>query len=334
MIKIYRGRLAQDNYLPQLKDLINIGDRVEPRGRTTREFINVVTEILVPMHHCIMIPERHWNPWLALSEFLWIMAGRNDIEALLPYNQNISTFSDDGLVLYGAYGTRIYEQIDPLIERLRKDPSDRRAVLSIWEPSDLTIPSKDPPCNNLVYFKLRNTKLDMTVINRSNDIHWGLYAVNIPTFGLLMEYIASRLGCNMGTQTHLSNSLHVYTDDSKAVEITSRMLQGYNRLPKEMPYNLQHAMAFNYFDIRENHSHWEHEDFAAASSAALVGETVHDRDPSFIKFASEFLKLYRERKEGNLFKLEQLSTEWPQYIDWIEAGIWFREAALHQAQTV
>lgn len=324
MEKVYTSRRAQDNYIYQLQDLVDRGDYVEVRGRTTLELMNVMTVVEEPWHHCILLPARRWNPWLALSEALWILAGRNDVAALAPYNSRISDFSDDGVSLYGAYGARMVRQIDPLIERLRWDSSDRRAVLQIWNayvnfdgfPDDLNADTKDPPCNNLVYFKLRQNELHMTVICRSNDIHWGLYAVNLPTFGLLQEYIAARLHVLIGSQTHLSNSLHVYTDNEASKAITDRMLYGREN-DRYIPYP-RHKIPFEYVDVES------HEEFAAMCSAALEN-IVYDSHP-FLEFASEFLDMYREHK----WEPSKLSHA-DDYVDWVTAAdIWVSQVWKHE----
>lgn len=316
----------QDLYGQQLHRLMREGDKVEVRGRSTVELLNATTHLEKPTDPCILIPSRRWNPWLAMSEGLWILAGRNDIEVLKPYNRNIVKFSDDGGKLYGAYGERIYNQIDPLIERLKADSSDRAAVLQIWDNSgsvsdwnfireDLTEPTKDRPCNNMVYFKLRDNLLHMTVINRSNDIHWGLYAVNLPTFQMLQQYIAARLGVEVGTQTHFSNSLHYYTDDTAAVAITERMKA--DSTAKTYPAH-QKMFETNKW-IRE----YTHEGFSSACSAALedvpLGSGWWDVFP-FLGFARDFLRMYRERSWNPQSFLERDKEA---YADWIEAGAIF-----------
>lgn len=345
-------------YLPWLQQLQDYGEPVDVRGHKTREFLNCVTEITEPWHHCILLPSRRWNPFLALSEALWILAGRDDVAALRPYNSHISDYSDDGRVLYGAYGARIYHQIDPLIERLRKDPSDRRAVLQIWDNNphhfsgappilqvkgitkeemeeavrkfnpnapamivttdpetrfvqgnyDLTTESKDPPCNNMVYFKLRDNKLHMTVINRSNDLHFGLMAVNLPTFGILQSYIAARLGVEMGTQTHFSNSLHIYTDEPRAKVITERML--YNE-SEDMPAYPIHDLVFGPEDFYETLGH---PDIAEACSKILDGYW-HPLGNKFLEFAMVYLEQYRSHK----WSPDSLPNK-EKYWDWVIAG--------------
>lgn len=334
MALIRSARLARDLYWSELLELVDYGEPVDVRGRKTLEILNVVTEVIEPWHHCILLPARRWNPWLAMSEALWILAGRNDIAALVPYNKNIANYSDDGITLYGAYGARMYHQIDDLIERLRRDPSDRRAVLQIWDQAngsdpyeepwnDLITDSKDPPCNNMVYFKLRGNKLHMTVICRSNDIHWGLYAVNLPTFGILQVYIAARLGVEVGTQTHLSNSLHVYTDDKAAAEITDRMLY---REPNVLPPYPEHELVF------KNLETFNHAAIATACSATLIDVSLGSGwggFTPFLIFARYFLKQYTEHE----WHPQDLPYAY-QYKDWVAAGQLFVDKVWKQPANV
>ena len=317
---------SRSAYIPWLQQLVDFGEPVEVKGRPTLEFLNCVTEITEPWHHCILIPSRRWNPFLALSEALWILAGRNDLAALKPYNSHISDYSDDGVHLYGAYGKRIYHQIDPLIERLRKDPNDRRAVLQIWDDSlgdykmdwepnseyiqDLTTISKDPPCNNMVYFKLRQNKLHMTVINRSNDIHYGLFAVNLPTFGILHSYIAARLGVEMGTQTHFSNSLHVYMDEPVKA-ITERML--YNE-PEDMPVYPEHRSHLFGQSMIPTMTHTVMAEMCSdALDEALDEKSIPNL--GFLEFAADFLGQYKKHE------WHPQDIRWASgHFDWILAG--------------
>lgn len=338
MALIRSAKLARDLYWPELLELVDYGEPVDVRGRKTLEILNVVTEVQEPWHHCILLPARRWNPWLAMSEALWILAGRNDVAALLPYNKNIVNYSDDGVHLYGAYGARIYEQIDELIERLRRDPSDRRAVLQIWDHTsifdgwpmnrDLTTDSKDPPCNNMVYFKLRNNKLHMTVICRSNDIHWGLYAVNLPTFGILQVYIAARLGVEVGAQTHLSNSLHVYTDDKAAAEITDRMLY---KEPNVLPVYPEHGLAFTSNDVlTEPRTFSSHAKFSEYCSDILDSSLkIAYGFPPFLQFAGSFLKQYR-----NHVWEPDLLLHRERFQDWVAAGQLFVDKVWKQPANV
>src|SRR3989304_4920002 len=159
-----QGASAHEVYRDTLLTVMSEGASVEARGLQTKELLNFATVIEEPWNHCHFVPGRRWNPWIAMSEALWILAGRNDVAALLPYNKRIVEFSDDygkgatPPTLYGAYGKRIHYQIENMIARLEKDPNDRAAILSIWQPYDLHANTKDRPCNDMIMFKLRDGK--------------------------------------------------------------------------------------------------------------------------------------------------------------------------------
>jgi len=312
MIHSYSGNSAVI-YRQQLGDLVHAPEVVLGDGRRTNELLNVIIDIEFPRGRMSTVPGRTFNPWLALSESLWILAGRDDIECLLPYNRCIREFSDDGKTLHGAYGKRIHDQIEPLLDRLRADPTDRRAVLSIWRSSDLWKITKDPPCNDMVMFKLREDKLQMAVFCRSNDLHWGLHAVNIFTFGILQEYLAARLGAGLGRQLHFSQSLHIYLDGPGAA-ITGRMLVASGK-------PIQECYGAELFPSIE---------LARCSPAEMLVDMhlVLNRQHivsrlSWLEFAEDFLRWYRERPSNK--KLRDSCRHAEKFTDWIAAGEVFME---------
>jgi hypothetical protein len=54
--------------------------------------------------------------------------------------------------------------------------------------------------------------LDMTVCNRSNDMIWGMLGANVVHFSFLQEYLAARIGVEVGNYYQFTNNLHVYTE--------------------------------------------------------------------------------------------------------------------------
>lgn len=300
-------------YRTQLNALVDYGQNVTVRDRPTKELLDVATVIEYPRQRIHTVPGRWANPFLALSDALHVLAGRDDVATLRPYNKRIVDFSDDGQHLYGAYGPRIAHQIIPLLERLKANSTDRRAILSIWEERDLLAVTKDPPCNDMVAFKLREGRLHMTVFNRSNDLHWGLYAVNIYQFSILQEYLATRLGVELGRQTHISNSLHVYTD-ALGMKITARMLAAMEEPLPMVPiggYLFPNGLP-------------PHAVFTAACNAVLDGEeyggpAAESEGIAFLEFASDFLRCYREHKAGvTVWMRHCRHAEY--YNDWVWAA--------------
>ena len=179
-----------------------------------------------PLERVLFNTQRDANPFFHLYEALWMLAGRHDVMPLSYYNSKISQYSDDGLVFNGAYGRRWrnaltadgydnYDQLTVLIKHLRTKPDSRRAVLQMWNtPEDLALIdiSKDCCCNLCAMFTINYGQLDMTVVNRSNDMIWGMFGANVCHFSFLHEYMAAGIDVPVGVYNQFSNNLHVYTD--------------------------------------------------------------------------------------------------------------------------
>jgi thymidylate synthase len=170
-----------------------------------------------------ILSQRFFNPFFAIAEAAWILEGSNALRPLEYFIRSYKKFSDDGKTLNGAYGFRArqhfkIDQINEIISLLNDDPETRRAVLTLYSPKDLCNNiSKDIPCNTSVFFKIRNNKLDMTVINRSNDLYLGI-PYNVFVFNILLKYISIKINVEVGVQRHFSDSLHLYTNDFDSVK--------------------------------------------------------------------------------------------------------------------
>lgn len=187
-----------------------------------------------PRQRVLMNPFRDANPFFHLYESLWMLMGRDDVESLSFFSSKISQFSDDGKTFNGAYGKRWcswmnpfgspsrINQLDVLVNHLKKSPDSRRTVLQMWDPLKDLIRideqynhySKDVCCNLAVKFSTRGqdgeTKLDMTVYNRSNDLILGMFGANVVHFSFLQEYVAGKCGFKVGKYHQISDDLHVY----------------------------------------------------------------------------------------------------------------------------
>lgn len=174
-----------------------------------------------PTERILVSPLRDANPFFHIMEALWMLAGRNDLDFPKMFNSGFGAYSDDGVTLHGAYGHRWrkwfgHDQLDFIVQELHRDPSSRRAVLQMWDgerdPAAIDRGGKDVPCNTVAYFDLRGGKLNMMVSNRSNDAIWGAFGANAVHFSVLQEYIAARLGKEVGLYHQVTNNLHIYTD--------------------------------------------------------------------------------------------------------------------------
>ena len=100
------------------------------------------------------------------------------------------------------------DQIAYIVDKLRSSPNTRRAIAITWNP---VIDEKldDCPCLQLVQCTVRDDKLHMRVIFRSNDM---LTAAGANMYALvqLQRSIADHLCLPCGTYTHISLVPHVY----------------------------------------------------------------------------------------------------------------------------
>lgn len=100
------------------------------------------------------------------------------------------------------------DQIAYIVAKIRSSPNTRRAIAITWNPV-IDERLNDCPCLQLVQCVLREGKLHMKVIFRSNDM---LTAAGANMFALvqLQKTIADQLDAACGTYTHISLVPHIY----------------------------------------------------------------------------------------------------------------------------
>lgn len=235
---------------------------ISPRGNRTREFMCPVSTVyLNPTERVLFNPIRDANPFFHLFESIWILGGQRDVRTLSYFNSKISQFSDDGKVFHAAYGHRIRrgttldcpDQLLTTTRLLRHDPDTRRAVISIWDPRADNKNSKDIPCNDMIFFKIREGRLNMTVLNRSNDIILGAYGANVVQFSMLQEFIARAVGVEVGVYTQVSDSFHYYPDEPA----TKRVLEAtYEEIAISDYYLSQSVRPYPLMQPGEDSDNW------------------------------------------------------------------------------
>ncbi|MEM1541990.1 MAG: thymidylate synthase [Ignisphaera sp.] len=107
----------------------------------------------------------------------------------------------------------VVNQIEKIIEKLKKAPYSRRAQAITWQPwRDLE--TEHPPCLQRMWFRVIDNKLVLHVHMRSNDALKATY-MNMYAFTELQKYIANQLGISVGHYIHVADSYHVYERDWK-----------------------------------------------------------------------------------------------------------------------
>lgn len=211
-----------------LSGLSRVPDYVcSPRGMKIKENLAQNLVLTNPRARLISNPKREANYGFAVGEFLWYWQGKNDLESILYYNKRMDAFSDDGKTLNSAYGYRLRQerilsvsQWEACKRTLMSDSDSRRALMLINQPIDeavaVTKGSKDVPCTVSLQFFIRDRKLHLHVLMRSNDVIWGL-TNDLFSFTLFHECMLLDLkrekqfeDLELGTYYHTAGSLHLY----------------------------------------------------------------------------------------------------------------------------
>lgn len=256
------------------------GKQVDSRNGLTHEVLSFKTTINKPVQRCVGGYGRNMNVFFLLAEALWIYAGKRDLKFLEIFNSNMREYSDDGVNFHAPYGWRMrhaglqsvglapetddeslhsgglgLDQINVALNMLARNPYDRRAVVSLWNPHlDLGANSKDLPCNDLAMFKVRQNEkkeqaLFVTIANRSNDLNLGL-TTNVFQFSFLLEIMAGVLGVEVGAETHLSDSLHLYMQHETTDYLQKNLMNDMTGVTaNEYPVNLYHDADYTKMDF-------------------------------------------------------------------------------------
>ncbi len=119
---------------------------------------------------------------------------------------------DQGKLAY-TYHSRIKEQLPFIYRELRRNPDSRRAVIDVrdWK-YDSDEGNSNPACLQHLQFFIRDGKLHLKVLFRSND---ACKAAFMNAFALIMlqKQVAEELGVELGSYTHRANSFHCYERD-------------------------------------------------------------------------------------------------------------------------
>ena len=330
---VIRCRNVNDGFIQAMDMLAQHRSKVQDSrvGKMVEAPCPVATVYHSPLERVLFEEIRKANPFFHFMESLWMLAGRNDLAYVEQYNKRMREYSDDGVLLHGAYGYRWREhfggdQVGLIIERLKEDPTDRRSVLQMWDPVvDLNRDGVDVPCNTVIYFKVREGKLNMTVSNRSNDAIWGTFGANAVHMSFLQEYVASNIGIEVGEYTQVSDSFHAYID------VFDNMYEGlfdegafdfYVRKHEINPYENK---AINVYPlISTNPVSWDGDLLTFLQREPL--EHISFNDPFFSEVACSLQDAWYFYKKGD-YEEALIEVQGCAATDWCTAGFdWLNRA--------
>lgn len=188
----------------------------------TKEVLNKQFVLNDLENNVLTLKCRHKAMIYAIGELIWYWSGRNDVDFIDHFSKFWRNISDDGKTANSAYGYIIkykfgFDQLECVINELRRNPDSRRAVININTPSMYRMVTRDTQCTMFLHYYIRDNKLCSTATMRSNDFIKGL-TFDITYFTELQKYIAHRLGLECGTYTHFDTSFHTYDTDKELLE--------------------------------------------------------------------------------------------------------------------
>jgi thymidylate synthase len=172
----------------------------------------------------------------ALGELCWYLSGSSrtdDIAYYVKYYQQI----DEAGEIFGAYGPRLFsfdgvDQINAVIQLLRRNPTSRRAVIQLFDHEDIVEAHADVPCTCALQYLLRDGQLAAITYMRSNDLFLGL-PHDFFCFTMLQELIARSIGAEIGIYHHIVGSLHAY--DQNFEDLNAFIAEGWQATTWAMP---------------------------------------------------------------------------------------------------
>lgn len=234
-MKVYSNSNFSDSYRSLLKDLMSIEVfENSARNLETREIIDGCIEIHNPLNCLYTNPVRSSQLRYIAAEFMWYFLGRNDVKFIQDYAKFWLTIQNPDGTVNSSYGNLIfniknshgYTQYAWALNSLLKDKNTRQAIMHFNSSDHQYDSNKDFVCTMYANFLIRDNKLKMSVKMRSNDVILGL-PTDIAFFTVLQQQLLNHLrrlkypDLELGSYTHIVDSLHVY---KKHYELVEKML--------------------------------------------------------------------------------------------------------------
>lgn len=170
------------------------------------------------------------------AELFWFMSGSNDNKILQSLGCEIWTanaeasywkpkakFKGDLGRVYGVQwrswrkpdGSMV-DQLASVIEKIKKDPNDRRLIVTAWNPGEIDEMAL-PPCHMIFQFFVTKGKLSLHMFQRSCDMFLGV-PFNIASYALMLHLIAQMTNLEPDELILTLGDAHIYHDHFDAVK--------------------------------------------------------------------------------------------------------------------
>lgn len=111
---------------------------------------------------------------------------------------------------------KVIDQIADLIQKIKTAPSDRRLIVSAWNPGELSDMAL-PPCHMFFQCFVADGKLSLHMVQRSCDMFLGV-PFNIASYSLLLHMLAQVTGLKAHECVLTLQDAHIYHEHFDAVK--------------------------------------------------------------------------------------------------------------------
>lgn len=186
-----------------------------------------------------------------IHELIWLLSGNTNIKYLTDNNVHIwDEWADkDGNLgpVYGAqwrnFNGQGIDQIKDVIERIKKNPQDRRLIVTAWNPAQIDQMAL-PPCHCFFQFDVTpDGRLNCQLYQRSCDMFLGV-PFNIASYSLLTMMMAQVCGLKAGEFVHTLGNAHIYNNHFEQVKLQ------LSRTPYPLPQMKINPAVKDIFDFK------------------------------------------------------------------------------------
>ena len=150
-----------------------------------------------------------WNEWEIAEDGTYMGRNINELYATSHPSEPAEDFAHTIGTAYGWIVKR-YDLIRNLIETLKKNPGNRRMIMSLWQNEWLPTAAL-PSCVWNSQWNLIDGRLNVLVTSRSSDVPLGL-PFNVSQYAVLCHLIAQCIGARPGQFTFITNDAHIYAN--------------------------------------------------------------------------------------------------------------------------
>ncbi len=138
------------------------------------------------------------------------------------------------------------DQLQAVIETMKKDPSSRRLVVNSWNPAVLDEMAL-PPCHMMYQFYIKDRRLSCQLYQRSADAFLGV-PFNIASYALLTMMVAKTLGLVPHEFIHTIGDAHIYNNHRE--QVAKQLARSPRPLPRVALSDLKSIFDYTFDDIR------------------------------------------------------------------------------------